>query len=291
MSVAEIFCKDISTAPSDVIAILFGYNEEDIIISTILNALKQGLHVYYVDDNSTDNSRVLVQRFFEQTPEVGYRMMDSSYRANNDSHQSWHLKRQLQFKTYLAQTIFRQYKWLVHMDCDEVFQCPWAPTVAQGLRTLPDSVGKVNCDVYDYFPATVDAASWQYNPNSPMLDVTKVLTVYRKRSATNTYYRFLRISEALDLNCGHGGKTEPNTAHKDNIIMHHYPYRSKQLAQRKVQSDRLPRIATNDVQSGIGWHYRLLADMRLPIDVDAENKRVVIEDGRYCTYYLKRKSE
>lgn len=289
MNLADKFTKDISASSTDVVAILFGYNEEDVVVSTILNALKQGLHVYYVDDNSIDASRALVKRFFEATPEVGYQMMDPSYRANDDSlHQSWHLKRQLQFKTHLAQTIFQKYKWVVHMDCDEVFECPWAPTVAQGLLLLPNSVGKVNCDVHDYFPAKIDPLVWQYSENNPMLDITKVLTVFRKRNAHYSYFRFLRITTALDLDCGHSGKTEPNVAHTSNMIMHHYPYRSKELAQRKVQFDRLPRIAKTDVQNGIGWHYKLLAEMRLPIDVDAENRQVIIEDGRYCTYYLKR---
>lgn len=284
------FVKNITCQPSVAVAILFGYNEQDIVVSTISNALKQGLHVFYVDDFSTDDTQILVEKFFGVNEKVGFCVMEPNYRANNESEKSWNLKKQLSFKTKLAQTAFAEYRWIVHMDCDEVFECPWAATVSDGLTLLDASVGKVNCIVHDYFPSTLDTTAWKYDElnNNPMMDITKVLSVYRKRNEHTTYYRFLRNSNALDLQLGHNATTEPNNVHSEKIIMHHYPYRSKELADRKVLCNRLPRISTDDTQSGVGWHYKLIDELRFPIDMKTANQDVVIIDGRYTTYYLQR---
>jgi glycosyltransferase involved in cell wall biosynthesis len=284
------FEKQVCGNDRTVIAIMCGYNEQDIVVSTINAALKQGMHVYYVDDNSTDDTRELVQRYYGKNDCVGYAMMDTSYREHNESDKSWNLKRQLEYKAKLARTQFRDYQWLLHMDCDEVYECKWAPTVAQGLLLVPPEVGKINCDVHDYFPSTIDTREWSYDAvnKEPMTDITSVLSVYRKRNDFNTYFRFLRISEQLDLDLGHRAKTLPDVPYTQNIIMHHYPYRSKALAESKVAKDRLPRIAASDVQSGIGWHYRLVNGMRLPVDMKTANQNVLVFDGRYVTYYLTR---
>ena len=284
------FSKPITADPGIIIAILFGYNEQDIINSTINNALSQGLHIYYVDDFSTDATKSLVLRFFHDEPRVGYQLMDEGFRATATSEKSWNLKRQLQFKTKLARTIFVRYKWLLHMDCDEVFQCPWASSVAKGLESIPETVGKINCEVRDYFPTNVDKIEWQFDAenNEPMLDVMSVLTVFRKRNENLSYFRFLRNSPELDLDFGHFAVTTPNVPHSEKMIMHHFPYRSAALAVRKVTNDRLPRISTADTDKGVGWHYSLVNQMRLPVDMTTANQEVVIVDGRYTTYYLKR---
>ena len=121
-----------------------------------------------------------------------------------------------------------------------------------------------------------------------MLDVMSVLSVYRKRNENLSYFRFLRNADELDLDFGHFAVTKPNVAHTQTMIMHHFPYRSAALAARKVTNDRLPRISTADTEKGIGWHYSLVNQMRLPIDMSTANQEVVIVDGRYTTYYLKR---
>ena len=164
----KVFWKQITADPGMVIAIMFGYNEQDIIISTVYNALAQGLHVYYVDDFSTDATKALIERFFHDEPRVGYQIMDENFRAAPTSEKSWNLKRQLQFKTKLARTTFLNYQWLLHMDCDEVFQCPWASSVAKGLETVPEEVGKINCEVRDYFPTTSDTTEWKFDDASKL---------------------------------------------------------------------------------------------------------------------------
>ncbi len=286
----KVFSKQITAEPGIVIAILFGYNEQDIITSTIFNALSQGLHVYYVDDDSTDDTRYLVNRFFHDEPRVGYQMMDDKFRATKTSDKSWNLKLQLEFKTKLARTIFLNYKWLLHMDCDEVFQCPWASSVAKGLESISESVGKINCEVRDYFPTNTDELEWSYDSENhePMLDVMSVLKVYRKRNENLSYFRFLRNSEQLNLDSGHFAKTFPDTVNSTAMIMHHFPYRSGTLAMKKVSNDRIPRISTVDNEKGIGWHYSLVKQLELPIDMSTANQEVTIVDGRYTTYYLRR---
>lgn len=285
----NIFEKKITVKPDVVIAIIFGYNEQDIIVSTIKNALAQDLHVYYVDDFSNDNTKYLVQKYFSDEPRVGYQMMEQEFRASNNQ-ESWNLKKQLQFKRKLAQTIFKDYVWLLHMDCDEVFECPWASSVAEGLRKMPENIGKIDCQVRDYFPTNLDTIEWTFDSSAlqPMRDVTSVLKYYRQRNEILCYFRFLRNCSELDLDIGHFATSQPNFAYDQKMIMHHFPYRSAALAQQKVSADRLPRISTEDKTKGIGWHYSLVNQIQLPVDMSITNQQIVIVDGRYTTYYLKR---
>jgi len=287
----NVFFKDVTAEPGIVIAIIFGYNEQDVITSTVYNALSQGLHIYYVDDGSNDDTRLLIQRFFHDEPRVGYQMMDQSFRAAKTSEKSWSLKRQLEFKTKLARTTFKNYKWLLHMDCDEVFQCPWASTVAAGLECIPEDIGKIDCEVRDYFPTNKDSIEWSYDAanNELMLDVMSVLKVFRIRNRNLNYFRFLRNSDELDLDFGHFAKTKPDKAYPMAMIMHHFPYRSAALAMQKVSNDRLPRISTTDTEKGVGWHYSLVNQLKLPVNMSTANQEVIIVDGRYTTYYLTRK--
>ena len=288
----QLFEKKITAKPDVVIAIIFGYNEQDIIVSTINNALAQGLHVYYVDDFSNDSTKYLVNKYFSDEPRVGYQMMEQEFRDSNND-ESWNLKQQLQFKKKLAQTIFSEYPWLLHMDCDEVFECPWASTVAQGLKQVPEFFGKIDCQVRDYFPTNLDSVEWTFDTEllQPMLDVMSILKFYRQRNENLCYFRFLRNSKQLDLDVGHFATSHPNVFFTQKMIMHHFPYRSAELAQKKVAAHRLPRISTVDKEKGIGWHYSLVNQIKLPIDMSKANQEIAIIDGRYTTYYLKRSVE
>ena len=133
------------------IAIVIGFNEQDIVRCSIRHALSQGLHVFYIDDHSTDDTRQTIIDAFGNDERVGYTMLADKYRAA-ESGQTWDLRKQLRVKRDLAKSTFETYTWILHMDCDELYTCSWATTVAGGLHCVPESVGIVTCIVYDYFP-------------------------------------------------------------------------------------------------------------------------------------------
>ena len=264
------------------VAILIGFNEQDIVRCTIRHALGQGLHVFYVDDHSTDATRETIVAAFGNDDRVGYTMLNDKYRAA-ESGQTWDLRKQLCVKRDLAKTTFETYDWILHMDCDELYTCSWAMTVAGGLHAVPPEIGVVTCIVYDYFPSTNDAYEWDETTEKD--DISDCLRVYRQRNHFNSYPRFLRNNHAaIDFGIGHDAKTEPNTFFKWCMTMHHFPYRNCTLAAKKVQEDRLPRIAAGDKAKGYGYHYSLLDKLMLPVDPSVPPS----DCSRHCTGYRTR---
>jgi len=291
----EMFDKELETASKKdcfAVAIIIGYNEEDIIVAAIAHALQQGLHVYYVDDQSTDATREMVQLHYKNNENVGYTILPDQFRANKNSDKSWDLGCQLQFKESLAREKFAHYQWIVHMDCDEFFVCPWADSVVEGLRAVPQHCGIVNCTVRDHFPSEKDIAEWKLESKlNPMRNISQLVTVYRQR-AEYYYQRFLRNSEHIKLNLGHRATTEPAKRYDKNMTMLHFPYRSAALAQHKLSQNRLPRISASDVEKKVGFHYQQDSkQLQLPVTGDVRLLNKTIANNRaawkkYCTWYL-----
>jgi len=277
--------------PSIAIAIIMGYNEQDVVVATIESAKRQGMHVFYVDDHSTDSTRRLITKHYLGDETVGFAMLPQAYRANSDSAGSWDLCKQLSYKTHLSRTVFQNYRWLLHMDCDEVYECRWADSVAQGLAEVPNEYGIVNCTVYDYYPCVDDPYEWRLLPDcTAMFDIRNVLKHRRTRRNNHRYYRFLRNTAMLRLGDGHGGTTTPRSVYSKTMEMHHFPYRSATLARNKISTDRLPRISAIDKKQNKGCHYQK-DNHTLPLPIaTAANKTIANkpkEWNKHCTWYIK----
>lgn len=274
-----------------VVAILVGYNERDIIRSTIRNALNQGIDVYFADDSSTDGTLDLVAEHFTDNAGVGFGTLPTRYHDRSCTDQPWDMNMLVKFKEDMAHTTLKRYQWIIHMDCDEVFTCPWAPTVREGLQQVPSQFGVINCTVHDYFPSTDDTESWPADGTGT--DVTVVLSTYRVRSPRFPYQRCLRNSPQLMFaGTGHRGTTHPSRLYTRQLLMKHYPYRSASLGTQKVHRDRIPRICASNRQKKIGCHYALFDGIRLPVHVDAENERLRrtrAVERRFATNYLREK--
>lgn len=290
-----MFKKEIEIDKRFVVAIVIGYNEEDIIVAAIDHALAQGMHVFYVDDHSVDATRNLVALHFSNNDKVGYTVLPDEFRANKDSEQSWDLGKQLKFKEVLARSTFIDYEWIVHADCDEFYVCPWAKTVAEGLQNVPADCGIVNCTVRDHFPSAKDIGQWKLEANeTPMRNIRQLVTVYRQR-VDYFYHRFLRNHASLKLNLGHRATTEPARRFEKNMIMLHYPYRSAALAAHKLSQNRLPRISSTDSEKNVGFHYKQDSKtLQLPLDAVMRQANRTIANNRaawlkHCTWYLEEK--
>lgn len=280
---------DLQTTQNTIVAIAIAYNEQDIICSFIRNCLKQGMDVVVVEDHSTDDTVDMIKRQFSNTKGVGLMTLPTEYRSTGPS-KPWDLGLHMKYKCHLARTILRQYTWILHADCDEVYECPWSTSVKEGLDGLSMTVGIVNCTVRDYFPTTGDKNVWPSDGSG--FDITNVLSWYRVRSAGNSYNRIARNTESLQfVGGGHRVKTMPPHIHSQNMIMHHFPLRSKELAQKKVGKNRIDRIAPSDKRRGFGSHYSTYVKPtieKLPIDIQKENECLKRTMGnRFVTIYLK----
>ena len=263
----ELFSKEIEDKSQTVaVAIFIGFNEQDVICSTIDYALSQGLHVYYLDDRSDDDTRMLVKARYANNRRVGYSIIEDKYRCKKENSGCWDLALQLSAKTDLARGKFRHYQWIVHADCDEFYSCPWATTVLGGLQTVPLQYGIVECLVLDYFPSVTDQKPWQY-PHCVAAHVDQYLNTYVTRLGRHSYNRFLRNSDVIDICIGHNATTTPPHVFNQKMVMHHFSCRSIDVAVRKTKKDRVVRISVSDKQKGYGTHYNETCQMMLPINI------------------------
>jgi len=232
-----MFEKSIDAAAQKIaVAIVIGHNQQDIIVAMIDHALREGLHVYYVDNHSNDATRKIISDHFSSVGTVGYAMLPDTHRAKETSEDYSQLSAQMLYKQNLARTTLRDYQWVVHMDCNDFFVCPWAETVVEGLLAVSSDCGVVNCTVRDYYPSKKDVARWQLESNcAPMRDICQLLTVYRERKS-GAYQRFLRNHNSLRFNSGNEATTTPRKLHFKKMILQHYPHRLQTLTRRKLST-------------------------------------------------------
>src|SRR5260221_2128211 len=103
-----------------VVAIVAAYNEADIIEQVVGDLIAQGVHVYLVDDGSTDGTAEAVERF---TGRGVLRIERLARGATGGSRDPFDWERILVRKTDIARELDAD--WFIHHDADEVRERPW----------------------------------------------------------------------------------------------------------------------------------------------------------------------
>src|SRR2546425_2373088 len=113
-----------------VVAIVAAFNEADIIEQVVADLIEQGVHVYLLDDGSTDGTAAAVEPFVGR----GLLAIESTRGGAAADHFDW--TRILQRKSAIARELDAD--WCIHHDADEFRESPW-----RGV-TLHDAVQRVD---------------------------------------------------------------------------------------------------------------------------------------------------
>jgi glycosyltransferase involved in cell wall biosynthesis len=114
------------------IAILATYNEERFIAGCPENLVRQGLQVYLIDNDSTDDTVTIAERYtgrgligIERLPRAGV----------------FNLRQQLARKEILAATLDAD--WFIHVDADQIVLSP------RSTQSLAQALAEVDAQGYN----------------------------------------------------------------------------------------------------------------------------------------------
>lgn len=228
-----------------IIAIISAYNEGDIIYHTIRHLVEDDIDVYFIDNNSSDNTVREVEKWLgkgvihiERFPD------DGGYSVECKNTYVWSAL--LQRKEELHQTLNGD--WYLHHDADEIRGSSWAGVSLREGIELVDKLG-FNC---------IDFACLNFKPvdNSFMIgaDVQEYLLYYDILKGHKQVKCWKNIGQGIDLvsTGGHEVLFLGRNIFPIKFIMRHYPIRSQDHGVKKVYVDRLPRYS--EAEKSKGWH-------------------------------------
>src|SRR5882672_4568102 len=154
-----------------VVAIVAAYNEADIVEQVVGDLIEQGVHVYLVDDRSTDGTAAAVERFAGR----GLLRIEHLPRGvTSGSRDAFDWERILVRKADIARELDAD--WFIHHDADEFRESPW-----RGLSLL-DAIRQVDALGFN----ATDFASLDFWPTHDRFragdDVRAAFTRYAERA-------------------------------------------------------------------------------------------------------------
>ncbi len=232
---------------ADIIAIIAAYNEGDVIYHVIGDLIENGISVYLIDNQSTDNTVEEASRWLGKGLFKIERFPDSTGSAQGaDRLYFWNelLKRKEELACQLDAA------WFIHADADEFRECIWERmSLADGIR-LVDQLGynAIDFEVLNFRP--VDDG---FVPGG---DVRKYLTGYEPPGRYDTLQikAWKKQVHRVDLaqTGGHEARFVDRRVFPFRFPMRHYPIRSAHHGLQKVYRDRLPRFTREERDAG--WH-------------------------------------
>src|ERR1044071_5210539 len=227
-----------------VIAIISTFNEGDIISPVIAHLVENDVHVYLIDNHSTDDTVQQAARW------LGKGLVDIELfpeKGNCSSGEKFDWSAILRRKEELATTL--QADWFVHHDADEIRESPWPGLPLKQAIQWVDTLG-YNCidfKVLNFPPVDDDFRSgddprtyFKYCEDAADFDV-----VQRKAWKAGG-----RVS--LAAAGGHEALFVDRRLFPIKFLMRHYPIRGQQHGLRKVFQERTIRFL--DSERAKGWH-------------------------------------
>ena len=229
------------------LAVMPAYNEADVIFHAIGALVSEGVDVYLIDHNSTDETVAAA------TPWLGRGLLkierfpqEAGYPERNEHEMVWRdILRRVQDVSRAVPA-----DWYLFVNADEFREAPWpGVTLAEGLREV-DELGysAVNFELFDFRP--VDE---EFRPGE---DPRRRLRHYDRpgRHDVLQIKAWKRQAQEVDIvsHGGHDALFEGKRIFPVPFILRHYPIRSSAHGARKVMGERLPRFAAEE-RAG-GWH-------------------------------------
>jgi hypothetical protein len=265
------FIKEFDPPPCfRVVAIMAGFNEGDVLHSSITDLLNQDVDVHFIDNWSTDNSFSLVKRLQRVYPD---RITLEKFPETDTKLYNWGSI--LERKEELSMRL--QADWIIHIDPDELRESPWGREVSlrRALYVADELDYNVanfgNVLVFHPLRSSTFNFTRKHSLRSSFLhySTNRFSGDSKQSKAWKTFYSSCERKQLhaqppipdLASSGGHifqykksddayfpGHKLFPYT-----FFLRHYPIRSQRHGMRKVFSERMSRWNESE-RNKLDWH-------------------------------------
>jgi len=224
-----------------IVAMMFVYNEADIVGQTIDHLASQGIELVVLDNGSTDGSYEIIKNY------VGTGVL-SVRRLESETFDATSMLRALH-----AMAIEYLPDWMLITGADEFLESPYRGLTLSRAIQLEGERGfnMIQFNNFEFFPTEKDHESQES-------DVMKRLRYYSWHD--DDQYRCWRAYPGMPIFNVHGHdsqlpdgiltKISPN-----KFVLRHYKIRSYEHGLRKVFNERLPRFSPEERAKGWKIHY------------------------------------
>lgn len=256
-----------------VVAILCVFNEGDIIYHTLKHLIENGIRVYLMDHNSTDNTVEEASKWLGK----GLLHIEKFPQESGFSEELLNvfaLKAITRRVEQLHSTL--NASWYLHYDADEFREAPWPGMTLKEAIRLVDSLGynAINFELFNFRPTD--------NSYQPGEDVRKYLTRYEPAEEFNMMQTkaWKNTGQQIDLasTAGHMVSFAGRKIFPVHFITLHFPVRSQEHGMRKILRERAGRFDSRE--KAIGWHlqYNDLLEKECQFIYDADQLTVYDPD-------------
>jgi hypothetical protein len=228
-----------------VVAIVAAYNEADIIEQVVADLIEQGVHVYIVDDGSTDGTVAAVERY------IGHGVLHVEHLAppGAPSRHAFDLEAIVRRKAQIASELDTD--WFINHDADEFRESPWPHLTLRDAIRRVDALGfnAIDFQSLDFWPVDDRFAAGD--------DVRAAFTHYSEGAAYDRlqircWKRTSGTTVDLESSGGHDTQFPGRNVFPVRFISRHYPIRSQAHGERKVFQERRGRFL--EKERARGWH-------------------------------------
>ena len=235
--------KTLSQRP---LAILAAYNEEDILEAVVQDWIAEGCDVYLIDNWSSDGTFEIMQHLSAAFPD---RVKIERFPESDPGQGEW--KGILQRKEEIAV----QYpgRWIIHTDADEIRRSMFQDLTLADALLLAQAYGsnRIAFNLINFRPVETTV--------SPQAKVIFEQMLYFEFGDRPGHFHQVKAwhqgNEKVELSASGGhnvGVNEPSDF-PYRFLLKHYPLRSLEHAQRKIQAERTDRFSKYETQE-LGWH-------------------------------------
>lgn len=239
------FFLDDSFKKFKVIAIAAVYNEEDIIFQSLLNLINQEIHVYLIDNWSSDSTYKIIKQFqgnpfflgAERFPPEGPDKYFNLYKI---------IKRKEELLPRLNAD------WFINFDIDEVRESPWPGiTLKEGIFHV-DRLGfnAINHTELTFFPVDnlyIPGTNFESYFNFCKFIGPHPSNYFHVKTWKNTGHHI-----SLAHTAGHEAIFEGRRVYPYKFLLKHYPIRSQSHGEKKIFTER--KLRYHPAEKNRGWH-------------------------------------
>lgn len=235
-----------------VIGITMVKDELDILPVTIDHMRNQVDNILVWDDESSDGTREYLDKLHESGIHLVNRYMENSdYQKDTVflhpfTKQGYYQSKKM---TALAKLAYHHFgaDWVIPFDADEIWTSQWG-TLKEVCHNHEDTYGIIQANLYDHMVTGFDAVA--QSPIERML--------WRRKEALPLPKVACRTHSSLKISQGNHYANYAIPARMTEeapIVVHHYPYRSREQFIRKVRNGAAA-YAKTDLPETAGAHWR-----------------------------------
>jgi hypothetical protein len=244
--------KDLS-----IVAIICAYNEGDIIYNSLKHLIDNGIDVYFMDHNSTDNTVEEASKWLGKGL-IRIEKFPQESGFPDELTETFALR----FITKRVEQLHKELgaDWFMHYDSDEFRESPWPGMRLKEAITMVDHLGynAINFEVLNFRP-TDDS----FVEGSDVRDHLKYYETAEEFDMMQVK-AWKNIGQTIDLatTAGHMVSFTGRKVFPVKFLTLHFPIRSQAHGMRKLLRERVNRF--DKKEKAIGWHlqYKSLLETR-----------------------------